>query len=143
MNGELPYVHSAAEIDEYLRRIPYAEFLGFSLIGDGSDVIGHMAFSEHLIGNPIARALHGGSLAALMEFTASCKLLSVSPTLRVPKIVNITVEYLRSGRPLDTFARATVSRQGRRLATVQVLAYQDDIGRPIAAANSHFLLGDN
>lgn len=142
MNEELAYVHTAAEIDQYLRRIPYAEFLGFSLIGDGSDVIGHMAFSEHLIGNPIARALHGGSLAALMEFTASCKLLSVTPTLRVPKIVNITVEYLRSGRPQDTFARATVSRQGRRLVTVQVAAYQDDIGKPIAAANCHFLLSD-
>jgi uncharacterized protein (TIGR00369 family) len=142
MSGELAALHSAAQIDQYLRRIPYAEFLGFSLIGDGSDVIGHMAFSEHLIGNPIARALHGGSLAALLEFTASCKLLSVSQTLRVPKIVNITVEYLRSGRPLDTYARATVSRQGRRLASVQVVAYQDDIGKPIAAATSHFLMGD-
>lgn len=143
MNEELAPLHCAAQIDQYLRRIPYAEFLGFSLIGDGSDVIGHMAFQEHLIGNPIARALHGGSLAALLEFTASCKLLSLSPTLRVPKIVNITVEYLRSGRPLDTFARATVSRQGRRLASVHVVAYQDDISKPIAAANSHFLLGDN
>lgn len=143
MADELPYMHSAADIDRYLRQIPYAEFLGFSLIGDGSDVIGHMAFSEHLIGNPLARALHGGTLAALLEFTASCKLLSVSHALRVPKIVNITVEYLRSGRPQDTYARATVTRQGRRLASLHVVAYQDDIASPIAMANSHFLLADS
>ena len=101
MSTGLAPIHSAADIDRYLRQIPYAGFLGFSLIGDGNDVIGHMAFGDHLIGNPLARALHGGTLAALLEFTASCKLLSVSQALRVPKIVNITVEYLRSGRPQD------------------------------------------
>jgi uncharacterized protein (TIGR00369 family) len=143
VNEDLAYLHSAADIDRYLKQIPYAQFLGFSLIGDGSDVIGHMAYSEHLIGNPIARALHGGSLAALLEFTASCKLLSVSRSLRVPKIVNITVEYLRSGRPQDCYARATVTRQGRRLASLHVVAYQEDIANPIAMANSHFLLSDN
>ncbi|HSB97743.1 MAG TPA: PaaI family thioesterase, partial [Spongiibacteraceae bacterium] len=100
-------------------------------------------FSEHLIGNPSANALHGGTLAALLEFTATCKLLSSSAALRIPKIVNITVEYLRSGRPQDTYARATVTRQGRRLSSVHVVAYQEDISRPIAMANSHFLLADN
>lgn len=143
MSEDLSYLHSAADIDRYLEQVPYARFLGFSLIGDGSDIIGHMAYSEHLIGNPIARALHGGSLAALLEFTASCKLLSVSRSLRVPKIVNITVEYLRSGRPQDCYARATVTRQGRRLASLHVVAYQEDIANPIAMANSHFLLSDN
>lgn len=134
--------HSAAQIEPHLRRIPYAQFLGFSLIGDGSDVIGRMAFSEHLIGNPIAYALHGGTLAALLEFTATCKLLSLSPELQLPKIITISVDYLRSGRPLDTYARATVTKQGRRVANVHVVAYQDDISRPIATANSHFLLAD-
>jgi acyl-coenzyme A thioesterase PaaI-like protein len=105
-----------------------------------------MAFGEHLIGNPMARALHGGSVAALLEFTATCKLLSLDTRAPepgpLPKIINITVEYLRGGRPEDTYARATVTRQGRRVANVNVIAYQDDIARPIAIANSHFLLGD-
>ena len=134
--------HSAETIGEQLRRIPYAQFLGFSLIGDGSDLIGRMSYADHLIGNPIANALHGGTLAALLEFTATCKLLSLSETLQLPKIITISVDYLRGGRPLDTFARATVTRQGRRVATVHVVAYQDDPSKPIATANSHFLLAE-
>lgn len=134
---------SAAEIEAYLRRAPYAQFLGLSLIGDGSDVIGRMAFSEDLIGNPVAYALHGGTLAALLEFTATCKLLSLGSELHIPKIITISVEYLRSGRPLDTYARATVTRQGRRVANVHVVAYQEEMARPIAMANSHFLLADD
>jgi acyl-coenzyme A thioesterase PaaI-like protein len=137
-----PVQHSAAEIEAQLRRIPYAQFLGFALIGDGNDIIGRMAFAEHLIGNPIARAIHGGSLAALLEFTATCKLLSLTSGLQLPRIINISVEYIRSGRPLDTYARATVTKHGRRVANVNVVAYQDDISRPIAMANSHFLLAD-
>lgn len=131
---------SASEIDAYLRNVPYARFLGFSLIGDGSDIIGHIPYSDHLIGNPVANALHGGALAALLEITATCKLLSVSGQLDTPKIINISVEYLRSGQPRDTYARATVTRQGRRLANVHVVAYQDEITRPIAMAHTHFLL---
>ena len=134
--------HSAAEIEAQLRRIPYAQFLGFTLLGEDSDIIGRMAFSEHLIGNPIARAIHGGSLAALLEFTATCKLLSLTSELKLPRIINISVQYMRSGQPVDTYARATVTRQGRRVANVHVVAYQDDSARPIAMANSHFLLAD-
>jgi uncharacterized protein (TIGR00369 family) len=137
-----PVRHSVAEIESQLQRIPYAKFLGFTLIGDGNDIIGRMAFAEHLIGNPIAYALHGGALAALLEFTATCKLLSLTNELQLPKIINITVEYMRSGRPLDTYARATVTKHGRRVANVSVVAYQDDISRPIATANSHFLLAN-
>ena len=52
----------------------------------------------------------------------------------------LTVEYLRSGRPVDTFARGVPTRQGRRVANVRVEAWQDDRSRPIAVASAHFLV---
>ena len=64
----------------------------------------------------------------------------VGETLVVPKIITITVDYLRSARPIDTLARATLTRQGRRIANVAVEAWQDDRSRPVAAARMHFLL---
>ena len=36
------------------------------------------------------------------------------------------VDYLRSGRPVDTHARAIVTRQGRRVTNVRVEAWQED-----------------
>lgn len=52
-----------------------------------------------------------------------------------PKTISITVDYLRSARPTDTFVRAEVVRHGRRVATVRSLAWQDDPTKPVATAN--------
>ena len=133
-------VGSVEAMQKVLATIPYARFLGFSVLQDGSSVIGRMAFAESRMGNVRVRALHGGTLGAFMELTAVCQLMTMAQIARVPKTVNITVEYLRSAQPADTFARATVTRHGRRVANVQVVAYQDDPAKPVAAANLHFLL---
>lgn len=136
----LSRARSVEQMQAVLATIPYARFLGFSVLQDGSNVIGRMAFDERRMGNTRVRALHGGTLGALMELTAMCQLLTMAQIVRVPKTVNITVEYLRSAQAVDTFARATVTRHGRRVANVQVVAYQDDPAKPVAAANAHFLL---
>jgi uncharacterized protein (TIGR00369 family) len=120
--------------------IPYARFMGITAeLADG-DVIGQMRYSDHLVGNASLPALHGGTLGALMESTAIFKLLWHGETTEVPKTINITVEYLRSARPEDVFARAEFTRHGRRVANVRVFAYQDDPQRPVAVATAHFLL---
>jgi uncharacterized protein (TIGR00369 family) len=131
---------SIEELQPMLQGIPYARYLGFSVQRDGSDAIVRMPFRDDLVGNASLRAVHGGALGALMEFAAVCQLMTIPGIKVVPKTVNITVEYLRGTQPVDTFARAIVTRQGRRVANVRVLAYQADAGKPVAAANAHFLL---
>ena len=59
---------------------------------------------------------------------------------KLAKPVDVTVEYMRSGRPVDTYARASIKRMGRRVANVHVEAWQDARGAPIAALHGHFLL---
>lgn len=120
--------------------IPYARFMGITAELVDGDVVGRMRYSDHLVGNPTVPALHGGTLGALMESTAIFKLLWQGETTGVPKTINITVEYLRSARPEDVFARAEFTRHGRRVANVRVFAYQDDPERPAAVATAHFLL---
>jgi len=58
----------------------------------------------------------------------------------VPKVINVSIDYLRPCRAEDTFARGTVIRQGRTVANVRVTAWQSDPGRLVAAAHAHFLL---
>jgi len=137
----LPHGRNFDAMIPVIEAIPYARHLGFTLIRDGSDVIGHMAYADALLGNAAIGALHGGTLGALLELTAICKLLTLEKVLHVPRTINITVEYLRSAGQRDTYARATVTRHGRRVANVRIVAYQDDPQRPVAAATAHFLLG--
>lgn len=134
--------HTIERVQARLVEIPYARFLGFELRAEGDAMIACLPFREALIGNPSIRAIHGGAVGAMLELTAICELL-LRPRIRaMPKIVTITVEYLRSAQAADLLARAEVTRHGRRLASVRVTAWQDAIDKPVAAANALFLLKD-
>ena len=111
-----------------LARIPYAQFLGVraELAGDEMTLI--MPFAERLVGNIKLPALHGGVVGAFMEMTA------------LARPIDVTVEYLRSGRPVTSYARAQIKRVGRRVANVHVEAWQEARARPIAALHGHFTL---
>jgi uncharacterized protein (TIGR00369 family) len=123
-----------------LDAVPYSTFLGLTARFDGDVLITTMRYADHLIGNPALPALHGGTVGALLESAAIFELLVRAETVVLPKTITLTVDFLRSGRPLDTHARAFVTRQGRRVTNVRVEAWQDDHERPIAAAAAIFLV---
>lgn len=131
---------TAADYNMTLQQIPYAQFLGISITTQGGDFITQMAFDEKLIGNPALPALHGGVIGAFIEMTALIQLVIETQPLRLPKPIDITIDYLRTGRPLDVFGRATITRHGRRVANVQAVAWQNDPDKPIATGHGHFLL---
>ncbi|HEX5063412.1 MAG TPA: PaaI family thioesterase [Kofleriaceae bacterium] len=120
--------------------IPYSRFLGLSARLDGGELITTMKYADHLIGNPGLPALHGGTLGALLESSAIFELLWRAETIVLPKTITVTVDYLRSGQPLDTHARSTVTRHGRRVANVRVEAWQTDRAAPVATAHAIFLV---
>ena len=126
--------------DRLLSAIPYARHLGLTVQLVDGDPITKMSASDALIGNPVLPALHGGTVGALLESAAIFKLLWEIESIAVPKTINITVDYLRSARVLDTYARASITKHGRRVANVQVRAWQGDEQKPIAAAHAHFLV---
>jgi len=138
-------VSDAAErLRAVLDRIPYAGFLGMRAELAGDEMTGVLPYAEHLIGNPTVPALHGGVLGAFMELTALAQLAVAQPEMaRLPRPIGVTVQYLRSGRPRETFARAEIKRLGRRIATVQVEAWQGARHAPIAALHGHFLLASD
>ena len=125
-----------------LDRLPYARFLGLTSEQDGDDLIVTMPFADRLIGNPMLPALHGGATAALLELTAVAQAALSYPRLRLPRPINVTVAYLRSGRPADVHARARISKAGRRVAHVLAEAWQDDETQPLASLTAHFLVAE-
>lgn len=129
--------------DHLLDGVPYARFLGLRTRLSGDEITVVMPFSDHLIGNPMLPALHGGSTAALLEMTAVAQVALSYPRLRLPRPINVTVAYLRTGRPIDVYARASINRAGRRVAHVQAEAWQESRDQPIASLTAHFLLDNN
>lgn len=120
--------------------IPYAGFLGITARLEDDRLLTVMEPREGNIGNPWLPALHGGVVGAFLENAAIFELLWAQQTAHVPKIINITVDYLRPAAPVETFGRATITNLGRRIATIRVEAWQQDPAKPVATANTHFLL---
>ena len=120
---------------------PYAELLGLSTrrSGDG-ELLWVMPFREAVVGRP--GFLHGGAIAGLLEFAALGTLydaLGEKDEVKV-KPINVTVDFMRGGAEHETFAAATVTRLGNRVANVEAHAWQQDRARPIAAARMNLLL---
>lgn len=134
----LPVKYSEAQISAAIARIPYARLLGVKPLLMGDELTMIMPFSDTIIGNPVLPALHGGAVAAFMEITALLQLQLTSGGTRLPKPIGINIDYLRRGKPQDTYARAIVARQGSRVANVRVRAWQDNFDEPITMLHGHF-----
>lgn len=131
---------NTGDYNSFIAAIPYFAFLGLRLEAGKEGPICILPANEKLIGNPRLPALHGGVVGALLESAAIIHLIWQQETVVVPKTINLSVDYLRSAKPVETFARGIVTKHGRRVANVRVEAWQDDSARPVAAAKAHFLL---
>jgi len=138
--------------------VPYISFLGVEFDRRGDELTAVLRYSDKLIGNPMLPALHGGVTAAFLEISAIIGLswhtlwpefeggdfdvdaFLEQGAVRLPRTIDFSVDYLRSGLPRDAYARARINRLGRRYASVQVDAWQDNRERLYAQGIGHFLM---
>jgi uncharacterized protein (TIGR00369 family) len=119
---------------------PYAQLLGLSThrAEDGA-LLWVMPFRKAVVGRP--GFLHGGAIAGLLEFAALGTLFEALGEEKVRvKPINVTVDFMRGGTDHDTFAAATVTRLGKRVANVEAHAWQQNRKKPIAAAHMNLML---
>ena len=137
--------------------VPFIQYLGIQFDRRGDELTAILPFDPKLIGNPALPAIHGGVTASFLEVAAIIELAwstlwegmeqgQIDPSeigtgpLHLPKTIDFTVDYLRSGLPRDAYARARVNRSGRRYASVHVEAWQDNRSRLFAQGTGHFLM---
>lgn len=128
------------DLSALVASIPYARYLGIQVDRKGTEITTVLPFARHLIGNPVLPALHGGVVGGFLETTAMLQAIFEVGGVEMPRPVDINIDYLRSGRPIDTFARAVITKQGRRVINIHAHAWQDEHDRPIATLRGHLLL---
>ncbi len=147
-----------AALNALIHGVPYIGYLGIEFDRRGDELTAILPYRDDLIGNPMLPALHGGVTSAFLEVTAIIGMswsilweqmengdldpMTLDPRHlpRMPKTIDFTVDYLRSGLPRDAYARARVNRSGRRYASVHVEGWQDNRTRIFAQATGHFLM---
>lgn len=121
--------------------IPYAGFVNLELAEHDGRLMTILRQTDSNIGNTKIPAVHGGVVGGLLEHAAVMEVIYSCDLLHFPRIINISVDYLRPALgQKDTFARATLIKQGKSVSNVRVEAWQDRDERPVAAAHAHFLM---
>ncbi len=129
----------AEQVQAFLGRTPFAQEIGMRCEVMGDEMTAIMPFQDKLIGNFTIQALHGGAIAAFLELTAMAQVYLVTEHLeRPPRPINLTIDYLRQGHAKDTFARATITKMGRRMCSVRAEAWQDERSKPVTSLLAHF-----
>ena len=131
---------SADEVNGWFDKIPYAQLLGVTAQENQDQLIFELASNPHNVGNPLLPALHGGVLAAFMETAAILNVMAYSGGQRVPKVIDFSIDYLRSAGLKPTWASCQVGRLGKRVVNVSVTAWQDERPeQPVALARTHLV----
>lgn len=149
-----------AVLERLLESVPYYGLLGVRFDRLGDELTARLPFADNLIGNPFLPAIHGGVTGSFLEIAGQVQLAWDLVRARLeeggeaareiaegrfppmPKTIDVTVDYLRSGRPRELFARTRVQKAGRRVANIHVEAWQDQRERPIAMLRGNFLMPD-
>ena len=112
---------------------PFARCLGIRLRNDGTWM---MPFSPKIIGSPILPAIHGGMTGAFLETAAIVGVTRELGAAAPPKPIGLTINYLRPGRAVDSYANVSIVKQGRRIVAFEARAWQDDPNKPIASRSA-------
>jgi acyl-coenzyme A thioesterase PaaI-like protein len=136
------YTRESGDFSRMLESIPYAGWIGLECDRFGDDLIFRLPAKEQNLGNPVLPAIHGGVIGGFMEMAAAIYLMMSQDSMRMPRIVDFSLDYLRAGLNRETYAECRLTRQGNRVANVIITAWQKSRSEPIAMARAHFLLED-
>lgn len=130
--------------DEIINAVPYARLMGVEFGEDEQgDLLFSLPFQQCNVGNTTLPALHGGLIGGFLENAALLHLMWNRESREAPKIVDFSLDYLRSGRAQTLYASCEITKQGKRVAHVLIEAWQEDRSKPVAVARAHFLLSTN
>ena len=122
----------------------YARSLGIAVdkMEDGVPVL-HIGGEEIIEGRP--GFYHGGAISGLLENAGYAALriaLDEADRAAQLKPINITVQFLAPAKAAPLWAKARITKLGRRNANLEVECWQDDRSRPRATAVMNVLLAE-
>ncbi|WP_395336607.1 PaaI family thioesterase [Novosphingobium sp. BL-8H] len=122
-----------------IERAPYAQMLG---VREWIDEAGNaglvMPASPGLEGRE--GFLYGGVIGSLLELACLAALSGEEGVVAGrPRPINMTIDFLRGGLMVESYAQARIVRLGKRVVNVDATCWQSDRESPIATGRMHIL----
>jgi uncharacterized protein (TIGR00369 family) len=108
----------------FMSFVPFNRFLGLDVeeIAEGRCRMS-AKFREEFIGDPLRRALHGGVLSAIIDTCGGATVWSSCERGDRLSTVDLRVDYLRPGLPLDIAVEGRLLRLGNHVGVAEMIAY--------------------
>lgn len=133
-------INSIADLQTAIANVPYAQLLGIECHEEAGKPLFVLPYQEQNVGNILLPAIHGGVIGGFLENAAVLHLMWAREATGIPKIIDFSIDFLRSAGPQNLYARCEIVRQGKRVANVLMSAWQDNPATPVATARAHYLL---
>lgn len=133
----------SAIAQRFIEAIPHAQALGMRIesVTDGR-CVATMPWDARLVGDPATGVIHGGAVSALLDTVSGAAVLAHPQAgAMATATLDLRIDYMRPATPGQRIvARAECYHVTRSVAFVRAQAYDDDTGRPVAAATGAFTL---
>ncbi len=123
---------------DFLGEAPFAGNYGTEIIALEPVMECVTKWQEIFTGNPLLRAWHGGIVSGVLELTGTLAVIN-SATTTDCALLSINTNYLRPAvGDKSLYSRASIVRSGKRIHTVNAVAWQRSCDEPVAAASLTF-----
>lgn len=128
---------TVAELDARIRRAPYHQWLGLSVVevGDGEIVV-EVPWREEFVVNPDVGYTHGGILATLVDLVADWAIATTKLGRPFPT-VDMRVDYHRPAMKGTLKVRGKVIRLGSTFTTAEAYV-EDESGKLLASGRGTY-----
>ena len=140
MIEKIQQLKASGQFEQASALIPYTNFIGLEISIRSGEMLTVLRKRETNIGNTQLPAIHGGVVGAALEHAAIIELLYRLELAAMPRVINVSIDYLRPVKVEDLWLRGYIVRQGRRIANVRCEAWQESRERLVAASHAHFKL---
>jgi uncharacterized protein (TIGR00369 family) len=113
---------------------PIDQWLGIKQVKNAGESVFQMSPADKHLGNPAIKAIHGGVVTIFLERIAEIELAAETNSPKDVTLINTNIDFLRSAKLNPLFGSAKIVKLGRRLAVIDVRAWQKEIGAPVAKA---------
>ena len=131
-------------IAERMARSPQGKALGLEVVSVSPALILKIPYRPELVGDPDSGVIAGGVVTTLLDFACGwATALALDEPTSIATL-DLRIDYMRPARPgLDILATAHCYKLTRSVAFLRGVAYDEDPGDPVAAAQAAFMLDSN
>ncbi|MGB2573869.1 MAG: PaaI family thioesterase [Henriciella sp.] len=122
--------------------VPWARETGFEVTAiEKGHIWGRQPFSEHLIGDPEDRVIHGGVITTLLDNLSGMACASALSEFRFVATLDLRIDYMRPAETeCDIIGEAECYHLTRSVAFCRAWAYHETREKLIATAQGAFAI---